>query len=141
MSNGFDKFYRDLDAAEKKIYKQMTDVYTKHGIKLFNSLIIQSPVISGVLRGNYQGSINYPKPGVKFTGPYKEGEVNYTEDPNPIFNRAKLTDIMYITNNTEYAQKLEEGSVRQRPVGWHRITVASAQKFLDAALNEVERGG
>ena len=114
------------DKAQKEINEQLAKIMRATAIKTFNKIVQAAPVDTGRFRQNWAATVNTPDFSVVTKDSSIRQQIGIT----------KITDVLYLTNNLPYAQKLEEGSSQQRPSGWVRTIVLDAQKDL----NEAARG-
>ena len=105
-------------------------------IKLFSAVIMDTPVLTGRLRGNWQTSINSP-----LTEPIERNDLTGAEaikDVKRMVAQSRPTDVMYLRNNLPYAYRIEyEGwSKDKAPEGMVRRNVARFHRILDEAVME-----
>lgn len=113
-------------------------------LKLFTSVILDTPVDTGLLRGNWQTSIGKPKDGVNTT-PDKYGR-RLSVISN---NLGKFGDDVHMTNNLPYAKVAEYGEwngpsgkvtssgfSRKSPAGMMRKNAKRFQKILKRIARE-----
>ncbi len=123
-----------IDKAQKELNKKLNLVLRGAAITTFNSIIKQSPVDTGRFRGNWQATINTPASGTIGVVGVKTSDVDHPEQK---LSGSELKDSLYLTNNLPYAEPLENGHSQQRPAGWVRTTVLSAQSELDKKFKEI----
>ena len=119
------KTKRNLDAARRAV-----------AIKLFSAVIMDTPVLTGRLRGNWQTSINSP-----VTGEIDREDASGAEaikQVESMVGASKPTDVMYLRNNLPYAYRIEyEGwSKVKAPEGMVRRNVARFRRILNEAVRE-----
>jgi len=90
----------------------------KLALEVLSGIVKATPVDTGRARGNWQLDI----------GIVPTGTVNGVSDPTQV-ELAKLSalrpfQVIFITNNLDYIEFLEEGSSRQAPNGMIAITLA-----------------
>jgi hypothetical protein len=105
-------------------------------IKLFSAIIMDTPVLTGRLRGNWQTSINSP-----LTAPIDRNDLTGAEairDVEKMVAQSRPTDAMYLRNNLPYAYRIEyEGwSKVKAPEGMVRRNVARFRRILNEAVRE-----
>lgn len=90
-------------------------------LDLIGLIIEATPVDTGLLRGNFQASINAPITS-KTDREDKTGDAVIAE---AMANLGSLADIFFLTNNLPYAERIEyEGFSAQAPEGMVRISAA-----------------
>jgi predicted short-subunit dehydrogenase-like oxidoreductase (DUF2520 family) len=90
-------------------------------LDLIGLIIEATPVDTGLLRGNFQASINAPVTS-KTDREDKTGDAVIAE---AMANLGSLADIFFLTNNLPYAERIEyEGFSAQAPEGMVRISAA-----------------
>lgn len=107
-------------------------------IDLFRAIIVDTPVITGRLRGNWQASIAQPITSELLVED-KQGSQTISNATN-VANKFKITDVLYLTNNVEYAEKIERGvPTGQRPRGMVAINTAKFEATIErlAKANKV----
>lgn len=105
-------------------------------IKLFSAVIMDTPVLTGRLRGNWQTSINSP-----LTAPIDREDLTGAEaigEVEKVVGRSRPTDVVYLRNNLPYAYRIEyEGwSKVKAPQGMVRRNVARFRRILSEAARE-----
>lgn len=93
---------------------------------LFRSVVMDTPVDSGRLRGNWQISPNNPKRGTIERNDKGGGSTISAE----LRNLGKLADTVYMTNNLPYAQRIEYGYSKTHPAGMVRKNVARIKSLI-----------
>lgn len=104
-------------------------------IKLFSAIIMDTPVLTGRLRGNWQTSLASPVTGaIDRTDPSGGSVMREVEE---VVGTSRLSDVIYFRNNLPYAYRIEyEGwSKVKAPQGMVRRNVARFRRIL----NEVVR--
>lgn len=134
LSNQFKKAKKNLD---KKIAKAIR----KTAISKFNQVIIQTPVDTGRLRGNWQVSINQPKHNILFEGVPQGKKIGRTENIESKLSKSiDLKDVLYLTNNLPYAERIENGWSKQRPAKWvNRIMMGFESEFQKRLKKELKK--
>jgi hypothetical protein len=122
--------YTNLTDAQKEVMKTLTAIGREAGIKVFNKIIVESPVDTGQFRANWQATLNSPSTSVVIGASAGIPETSVT------FDKWDLNQVVYLTNNLPYAEPLEFGWSQQRPNGWVRQAVLEGQSALDAAITK-----
>lgn len=98
-------------------------------LELFGLVIDATPVDKGLLRGNWQVSLNSPITETTTRSDVTGGDAK----AEALANLGSLVDIVYMTNNLPYAERIEYDSYsRQAPAGMVRINVARWQEIVSA---------
>lgn len=112
-------------------------------------VIQRTPVDTGFLRGNWQVSINVPPTGelVKRGKPEAEysGASKFPPPAPQTVGRvsvgiagAEPGDIVYFTNNAEYAAIIENGSSRQRGRAMVKNSIANLDNIADRTIGRIK---
>lgn len=127
------KFSQQLKRAKEEVLVDTDETRKAVTIKLFNSVIRDTPVDTGRARGNWQCSNGTPKKSeinrsdqiaIKQPGGEAEDEVINTVMPS-------IPDsTVYLTNNLPYAEKLELGGSDQAPGGMVRKNMARIEQII-----------
>jgi hypothetical protein len=127
FSEGLDNFVNNVDIKARDLNKKVA-------IFAFGAIVKRSPVDTGRFRGNWQGSINSPVLSTKNIeqDTMPGGPPTATEQANLSGAlTGKLGDDIYIANNLDYAEGLENGRSKQAPAGVLHITVNEIRSRLD----------
>lgn len=93
---------------------------------LFTSIVMDTPVDQGRLRGNWQISPNTPKRAT-IDRIDKNGSATINAE---LRNLGKLADTVYMTNNLPYAVPIEYGHSKAHPQGMVRKNVARIKSLI-----------
>lgn len=104
-------------------------------LELFSMVIDRSPVDTGLFRGNWQTSVGNP---VRSQTTRKDPSGDQAK-AEVLANLGGLFDVVWMTNNLDYSEKLEEGYSAQAPTGvlhastvaWSRIVAAKARAYAN----------
>ena len=137
-------FAADIRKFVEKTKISMDVIIRKVALDAFRGVMMMSPVDTGRFRGNWNVGINRINSRV-FTP--QEGPVQPSgalPTPGDIglsgagdLNKAKITDVIYITNNLPYAIPLEYGHSKQAPNGVLGVTFERVISNLRSAVNAV----
>lgn len=103
-------------------------------LELFSLVIEGTPVDTGLLRGNWQTSLNAPI----LTKTQRLDKAGAAAKAEALANLGGLVDIVFMVNSLPYAEKIEyEGYSAQAPVGmvrknkirWPEIVAAKAKGY------------
>lgn len=121
-------FADDLKKASTLVLKEADEDRKAITIKLFNSVIQDTPVDSGRARGNWQCSQNTPLNN-EIDRTDKDGSATKDDMLNVVLS-SQPDNTVYLTNNLPYAQRLEFGYSGQAPQGMVRKNMARIQQIL-----------
>lgn len=125
-----------MNSIVSRVNKRIDTVIRKSTIELFGSVIKMTPVDTGRAKGNWQCSIGSPitsqtdrLDSAKLDS--TNGSVAYAD----VVKTVKGTgNIVWLSNNVPYIQRLEYGSSKQAPSGMVRLSVQRfGSIFADAA--------
>lgn len=129
-----DSIKRFAEAANKNVLNVRRAV----GMKLFSAVILDTPVDTGRLRGNWQASVGSPKEG--------QVGVRSAADATNEVTQAVLSvhgdQALILRNNLPYAYRIEyEGwSHTKAPAGMMRINIARFDSLLGEAVRKIRAG-
>lgn len=124
------QFRIDLDRAfHDKVETRVAQATRWVALEALRRVIFKSPVRDGRFRGNWQASV-----GVRPDGTL---EIDDT-DGNPTFSAGTQAiatmppySVVYLVNNLDYAEALENGHSQQAPAGVVAVTVAEIEAFFN----------
>lgn len=124
-------FALDISKAIEKAKGQAELVVRKISIDLFSSVIQKSPVDTGRFRANWNVSLNAPDESTsEETDPTG---LNSTNRVVSVVASYKLADqSIYLTNNLQYANRLENGWSKQAPAGMVRLSMMETSRKYGA---------
>lgn len=127
-------FAAQLAAFRREAVANYGSVHRAVAIKLFSDVIMDTPVLTGRLRGNWRVSINVPD---RNQGqPDKSGRRTLGQ-VEAVLSTSKTTDILFLTNSMPYAYRIEyEGWSRNKsPLGMMRRNVLRFKAILRDELH------
>lgn len=128
-----DRFAADLAAFARNARMSLDRAARGITIKWFSSTIASTPVDTGRLRGNWQCTLSSPATGelprLDLTGAAAIGDVTRIVGGAGSLN--------YLTNNMQYARKIEYGGSRQAPQGMVRINFLRIKSIVEEVAREV----
>lgn len=127
-------FAEDLAKASVLVLQQADEDRKAITIKLFNSVIQDTPVDTGRARGNWQCSQNTPAVN-EIDRQDKNGSLAQNEVIDSVLS-SQPDSTVYLTNNLPYAQRLEFGYSGQAPEGMVRKNMARIQQILREVLSK-----
>ena len=144
MSANLQTFSKDLAAFAKKIDVNIGTVTRKVAIDIFSDVVKRTPVDTGRARAGWQvttgspGDFVPPLPigGFSASGPIhrKKADPGHYPPPTANFDEIDGTQVVYIVNNVEYIQALEDGHSKQAPAGMVKLALATAEVAIEQAL-------
>lgn len=114
--------YTSIEALKRAVMDDMAKIFSGVAISTFNQVIIESPRDTGRFANNWNASINTPDYSVS-------ADVGTARTANNI-GTANLNDVLYLTNNLPYAERLANGWSGQRPSGWIDTILIRARNEL-----------
>ncbi len=144
--------YNNIKDAKNGLEKELAEIFRAGALTTFGNVIQGSPVgnrelwqvnknrgqrklqpkgyVGGNFRGNWQASVRNPITSIVPDARNRRERLDIAISPN-----IKLSDVLYLTNNLPYAQRLEEGWSTQRPSGWVRATVVAGEADMRRAAS------
>ena len=125
-------FASDMEAYAKKAGASLEETTRAVALELFGSIIKDTPVDTGRARGNWQTSIGAPA----------SGEVDRIGEREAISELGSETgkfvggQVIFLTNNLPYIQRLELGWSDQAPAGMVRKNIARIQQIVAKAARD-----
>jgi len=103
-------------------------------IKLFSAVILDTPVLTGRLRGNWQTTVGFPAIG-ELARTSKTATLNQVEK---VAGKSSVTDTVMMQNNLPYAYRIEyDGwSSVKAPQGMVRRNVTRFKQLVEEAIQE-----
>jgi hypothetical protein len=117
----------DLDAFSKALDLGIEIVVTKVVLDLHAGITKRNPVASGRSRAGWMIGIGERPEGMP--PPVPEGQV--LPPPNPPAASFDGTQIIYITNNLPYIERLEDGYSGQAPEGMVKLALAEVSAEIE----------
>lgn len=116
--------------AKKLVVEASEKTIRGTSISLFRQIIIDTPVITGRLRGNWQASISQP---ISTETVFVDTSGQQTiSKAIAIANNFKITDVLFLTNNVEYAERVERGYPNgQRPQGMVAVNTVKFEATIE----------
>ena len=128
-------FEADLEQFARRVGKSLDETCRSVAIKWFSSTVMSTPVDTGRLRGNWM-----------ITRERQASGTSARTDPTGSSVVADITrsvggvgTVNYLTNNLDYAEKIEFGGSNQAPRGMVRVNHARILRIIKqvAAENQV----
>jgi len=138
-------FTLDIDRFLSRVDINANTVIKKLTLGIARSVIEKSPVDTGRFKGNWQLGINEKPSGtIDDASEFDRSESGTARTTAPSLVRIKnklperpAGSVLFITNNLDYAEKLENGSSQQAPSGVVEITVLEFQRYVNEAVREL----
>ena len=129
-------FASDVAKFGNKVNTRMDVVVRKITFDLTSSIVLKTPVDTGLARSNWQVGIGSRPSGTRATLD-KSGGSSITEAAQ-VTASIKAGGVCYIVNNLPYIMALEYGHSKQASAGMARISVARFQAIANAAVRSVQ---
>lgn len=123
-------FTSEIAAAREAIEYEMGRKVRASAVQVLRRVIKRTPRDTGMLKGNWQVSVNTPASGT--TEELRGENITIAAGTREI-SKAKAGDDIYIVNNLPYAQAIEGGHSDQAPQGMVAVTVAEWKRIVGAA--------
>lgn len=129
-------FAADLTRFTKKTRDGLDRVRRLVIIKLYSAVILDTPVLTGRLRGNWQVSIGSPVTTI--TGRTDMTGAEVIREVEKAAQQSSMMDVVILRNNLPYAFRIEyEGwSAVKAPQGMVRRNVTRFRRLLNDAVRE-----
>lgn len=137
-------FAADITKFVEKTKIKGATVLRKVALDGLTGVILRSPVDTGRFRGSWRVGINAVDPST--LPPLPKGTKGVLGIPSTSelgtktkkISEAKWGDTIFISNNVEYAKRLEDGSSSQAPQGVLGLTVAELQTKIGLLVKSVD---
>lgn len=143
FQTNLDEFNKELEAFVADIPNQVTAIQKKIVLEALRRVVLRTPVDTGRARANWQVTIAKPATGVvsEFedvgTGTKRAAAPGMEVGGEDVFEKglAVIADlppyqIVYVSNNVNYIEFLEEGSSEQAPEGMAALTVQELRQMF-----------
>lgn len=117
MSINFTDFDRALATVEKQLDKVTVETLQKVVLAADSTVVLATPVDTGRARGNWLPSIGTPREET-LRDKFDPSGQNAIAEATALVSSVKAGDTVYISNNLEYIQALNEGHSQQAPAGF-----------------------
>jgi hypothetical protein len=126
----------DLGNFAQKINTNIATVVRAAATELYGKIVQRTPVDTGYCRRNWQVTVDVPASGT-VGSPLEKASGGTAIAPPPPPNLPPDALHVFITNNVEYVEALENGHSRQAPNGFVAISVAE----LEAEIGSIQVEG
>ena len=123
FSGDIARFAKETGQATEAVFRGTT-------LDMVSRIIRRTPVQDGFLRGAWQTNINSLDTSIPGVAD-KSGDATI-RNANETIARAKIGDVIYLSNNLPYALAIEDGHSDQRPQGMVKVTVAEFERMVKA---------
>lgn len=132
MSDSLQQFNVEIDRfARRVVPNEIVKFQKKVVLEALRRLVMKTPVKTGRARGNWQVTISAAA----------AGQLDQTDEDGAPTIAAGLAalqglppfDVVWISNNVDYIEKLEHGSSQQAPQGMMSVTVAELRSMFQEA--------
>lgn len=113
-------FSSELKGIRKRQEARTDKVFRAWCLNVMGKIIRRTPVDTGRLRSNWNGSVGKPDRSTR------DSNRDATAAAKQAIAKGKAGDTLYLTNNLPYAATVERGSSKQAPVGMLRVSVLEA---------------
>jgi hypothetical protein len=137
-----ERFTKSVEDFAEQVVADFGKVLDLTALHLHRSVVMKTPVDTGRARASWTLSRGIVPPGTPTvttlggSGETGEGQRTQFRKSGP----SKPADTIFIANNLDYIEKLENGSSQQAPRGMLAITVRAYKRFFRAAGLRIRRG-
>lgn len=132
------EFEIDIDKFIKKAGKQADRFLLEFTQDLAESVVMKTPVDTGFLRSSWTARLNEPDQAVTgITGSESQATQHSMNKISLNLSNVKGGDIIYISNNANYAAYVEFGTSQFAGRNFVRSTVSNADTIAREALKKV----
>lgn len=132
-------FSKDIEKWASKTKQDVRTVLRSISLSMGSDLIILSPVDTGRFRSNWRFQVGAPDLSTVLEGKFDKSPLEAQGKLKVAIDGFEIGDIIYFTNNLDYAVPLEFGHSEQRPEGMVRVTAAKYQKYVKNAIKQVKK--
>ena len=122
----------DIDTWAQGANKSMAQVRKFVIVNMLGSVVKDTPVLTGMLRSNWQASIGAPKEGEL---PLRPANMAMAEIAD-VAGKVKGDETVYFRNNIPYAVAIEFGHSKKRPEGMVRKNLAKFSQIVKQAVQQ-----
>ncbi len=122
-------FAEDIEAFASKTERKMDFAVRKISLELFSRVILRTPVDKGRARANWQVSIGATSNGTLELED-KSGTATISA-ATAVAAGLRAGDVIFLVNNLQYIQRLEDGYSGQAPAGMVGLTVQEFQRIAE----------
>lgn len=134
--NGVKGFKADLNKFSRKVGVDIGLVVKKLAFDIFTGVVKKTPVDTGRARAAWNISAGKPDLSVPDAAQFKGSDGGGKRGPTfiPNIGTSGIFTKIFITNNLDYIEFLENGSSEQSPNGMVAVTLAESRSFLRKAI-------
>ena len=126
-------FSSDIEKIAKKLNQSIESTVRATALELFGSIIVDTPVLTGRAKGNWQTSINEPITSIVD----RTGETESIAELKNVAGGSIAGKILWLSNNLPYIRRLEfDGHSSQAPAGMVRINVSRIKSIVSNAAKD-----
>ena len=132
MGDNLKEFNSEIDAFTKTIPDKVVALQKKIVLEALKRLVEKTPVKTGRARGNWQATIDAAAEG-QLEVLDKDGGATITKGIAALTGLPPYS-IVWISNNVDYIEFLEDGSSKQAPAGMLAITVEELRMMFEGIV-------
>lgn len=126
-------FSSDIEKIAKKLNQSIESTVRATALELFGSIIVDTPVLTGRAKGNWQTSINEPITSIVD----RTGETEPIAELKDVAGGSIAGKILWLSNNLPYIRRLEfDGHSSKAPAGMVRINVSRIESIVSNAAKD-----
>ena len=135
ISNNAAGFSRSLMGLMDYVDGSVGKVIRKASIDLYRDIVEQTPVDTGRAKANWALSTVEANPDIRDKDGYSANELAVIISGEISDFKFDITDgVVWITNNLEYIEQLEDGTSEQAPYGMVSVSLARFEAHFNDAL-------
>lgn len=129
MNRSLDKFNAEVkEFFKNKLPKEVIQAQKKLVLEALKRVVMRTPVDTGRARGNWQVTIARPSDSV-IDAEDKTGSDTISKGLSAL-SALPPYQVVWISNNVDYIEFLEEGTSQQSPKGMVRLTVIELREMI-----------
>jgi Tfp pilus assembly protein FimT len=132
MNRSLQKFQREISEYARKVPDKITELQKKLVLEALRRIVLSTPVDTGRARGNWQVTLGTPAEGKLETTDQNGSDT--IQKGVAVLDGLPPFQCVWISNNLEYIEFLEDGSSQQAPHGMVRLTVTQLRMALRSGL-------
>jgi hypothetical protein len=119
---GLKAFTATMQSFPGATIKQHNDYCKKIANELVDGIVLNTPVETGLARGNWQQTIGSPASST-VADIDKSGSSTVSKCKSVIMSSNPISDVLWLSNRLDYIEPLEDGHSGQAPVGMVEVTL------------------
>ncbi|MEX0906247.1 MAG: HK97 gp10 family phage protein [Balneolaceae bacterium] len=118
-----------------KVNDRMDVVVKKTMLEIHMGVVMTTPVDTGRARANWNVGLNNVDASVSPPGNLQQ----VLNRASALISKIKAGDVIYISNNVEYIEALEDGHSKQHPNGMVAVTLRRFNHIVEKSITEAKK--